>query len=331
MSRLQGTVTKIDGGTSAVATPAGPLLCDLRGRLFRKHGRRLAVGDAVTVLPVDATGAPLDPEALTAALAAGEEVRGMIEAIAPRRTALCRVRDFKRDQVVCANVDRIFIVVAVLEPPYKRAFIDRLIVACERDEIEPFLVFNKLDLASEDYAELVAEDAAVYGRLGYRTLLMSAAAGAGLDELREAFGGRISAVIGPSGVGKSTLLNAICPDLDLRVGAVSVQDGRGRHTTTSAVLVPLPDGDGFVVDTPGLRGFGLWDLEPAEVMAGFRELIELAPGCRFRNCLHRTEPGCAVSAAVAAGEVDEERYASYLRLVDDAQASAEARQASRRR
>lgn len=138
-------------------------------------------------------------------------------------------------------------------------------------------------------------------------------------------------MIGPSGVGKSTLLNAICPDLDLRVGAVSVQDGRGRHTTTSAVLVPLPDGDGFVVDTPGLRGFGLWDLEPAEVMAGFRELIELAPGCRFRNCLHRTEPGCAVSAAVAAGEVDEERYASYLRLVDDAQASAEARQASRRR
>ncbi len=336
VSRLRGTVTKIVGTSSAVATELGSFQCDLRAKIFRKRGRRLAVGDRVEVQPVDASGQPVEAQAAIDEAGEGGEPRGMIEAIEERRTALRRVRDFKRDQVLVANVDRVFLVVAVLDPPYKRAFLDRLVVACERDELEPFLVFNKVDLAGGDYLELVGEDAAVYEALGYPTLLVSAETGQGVPELAAAFEGRISVVVGPSGVGKSTLLNAVRPGLRLRTGEVSEHDGRGRHTTTAAELIALPRregsaGGGFVVDTPGLRGFGLWDLEPREIMQGFREIAAAAAGCRFRDCLHRTEPGCAVRAAVEGGEVDEERYFSYLRLVDEATADATSRQTSRRR
>ncbi len=329
MTLLAGTVTKIVGSATAVATDEGTFQCDLRARLFRRKGERLAVGDEVEVQPVDGSGSACEAEAAREQ-AGPEGPRGVIEAIEPRRTALRRVRDFKRDQVVCANVDRVFVVVAALDPPYKRAFIDRLIVACERDGLEPFLVFNKVDLASPEYLELVREDAAVYEALGYPTLLLSAVTGVGLGELTEAFRGRISAVVGPSGVGKSTLLNAVCPGVQLRTGEVSEQDGRGRHTTTAAELVALPSRDGFVVDTPGLRGFGLWDQEPREILQGFRELAAVS-GCRFRDCMHRSEPDCAVRAAVEAGEIDEERHQSYLRLVEEVEANAGARQAARRR
>ena len=316
---------KIEGAQSLVdAGPLGELVCDLRGRLFRREKLRLAVGDRVELSLPEGEPEPVQE---------GESPspRGVIEAVLPRRNALNRARDLKRDQVLVANVDRVFLVVAVMEPPYKRAFLDRLLIGCERDEIEPVLVFNKIDLASPEYRDLVEEDAQVYRALGYRAFLCSADTGQGMPALLEAFSQGVSAVIGPSGVGKSSLLNRVCPGLRLRTGEVSVdRDGRGRHTTSAAELVRLPGG-GFVVDTPGVRGFALGDADVADVTAGFRELTELAPGCKFRDCAHKDEPACAVRQAVAEGEVDEERYQSYLRLREEAEASEATRQSTRRR
>jgi len=321
--RVTGTVLKVTGGQSLVdAGEAGLLRCDLRARLFRRRRLRLAVGDRVEVL---AAGDPAadDPEDGEA------ERRGVIEAVLPRRSALRRSRDFKRDQVVVANVDRVFVVVAVFDPPYKRAFVDRVLVGVERDGLEATIVWNKVDICDEEYRELVEEDAGVYADLGYPSLLTSAETGEGVAELAAAFRGRVSAVVGPSGVGKSTLLNRIHPGLDLPTGEVSEADGRGRHTTTAAELVRLPGG-GWVVDTPGLRAFGLWDVAPGDLEAGFRDVAARAGACRFRDCAHVTEPDCAVRAAVAAGELDEERYQSYARLREEL-ASDEARRVARRR
>ena len=325
-------MTKVVGAKSQVVSSGRTYLCDLRGALFRRKNKRLAVGDEVEFSVVTETRDPAPPGEEEAG---GEEdqlplriLEAVIEAILPRRSALRRVRDFKRNQVVCANVDQVFLVLSVLDPPYKRAFIDRLIVACERDGLEAVVVFNKIDLTGPEYAEVIAEDAAIYFGLGYQTFLVSAATGVGFSELAASFRGKISAVVGPSGAGKSTLLNALCPGQGLRTGEVSESDGRGRHTTTAAELISL-EGGGFVVDTPGLRGFGLWDLEPGEVASGYRELAPMI--CKYRNCLHREEPGCTVPAAVESGEVDEERYESYLRLVEELLQDDQGRQTNRRR
>jgi ribosome biogenesis GTPase len=174
----------------------------------------------------------------------------------------------------------------------------------------------------------------VYGALGYPALLVSAETGEGIDAVREAFRGRISAVVGPSGAGKSSLLNLVSPGASLLIGKVSEHDGRGRHTTTAAELVPLVDGlggHGFVIDTPGLSEFGLGDIGADELIAGFREVARAAVECRFKNCGHRAEPGCAVRRDVEAGVIDKERYASWLKLREEINAEATARQATRRR
>ena len=312
MGPVRGTVTKILGASSTVdCGPAGVFQCGLRARLSRKGGVRLAVGDRVLVTPGDVASG----EAVV-----GAPVSGMIEEVDPRRTVLRRVRDLKREYVVCANVDRIFIVVAVSDPPYNRSFIDRLIVGVERDALSPVVVVNKIDLADRESRALVAREMGVYGALGYATLLVSAETGEGIDAVREAFRGRISAVVGPSGAGKSSLLNLVSPGASLAIGKVSDHDGRGRHTTTAAELVPLADGlqgHAFVIDTPGLSEFGLGDIGPEELIAGFREIARTAVECRFKNCGHRAEPGCAVRRDVGSGAIDEERYASWLKLREE--------------
>ena len=194
MAPVRGTVTKILGASSTVdCGPAGVFQCGLRSRLSRKGGVRLAVGDRVLVTPSDAGSG----EAAVAAAAPG-----MIEEVDPRRTVLRRGHDVERGHIVCANVDRIFIVVAVSDPPYNRSFIDRLIVGVERDALSAVVVVNKIDMADRESHALVARDMEVYGALGYPALLVSAATGEGIDAVREAFRGRISAVVGPSGRGQ---------------------------------------------------------------------------------------------------------------------------------
>jgi ribosome biogenesis GTPase len=251
---------------------------------------------------------PSDVGAGEAAVAA--PAPGMIEEVDPRRTVLRRGHDLERGHIVCANVDCIFIVVAMSNPPYNRSFIDRLIVGVERDALFPVVVVNKIDLADRESQALAARDMEVYGALGYSALLVSAATGEGIDAVREAFRGRISAVVGPSGVGKSSLLNLVSPGASLLIGRVSDHDGRGRHTTTAAELLPLvdgPEGRGFVIDTPGLGDFGLGDISADELMAGFREVARAAVECRH-------EPGTGRSLAARCGGTSVEgltrRYAA---------------------
>ena len=324
MAPVHGTVTKILGASSTVdCGPSGVFQCGLRSRLSRKGGVRLAVGDRVLVSPSDVgsgEGAVAAP--------------GMIEEVDRRRTVLRRGHDVERGHIVCANVDCIFIVVALSDPPYNRSFIDRLIVGAERDALSPVVVVNKIDLADQESHALVARDRDVYGALGYPALLVSAETGEGIDAVREAFRGRISAVVGPSGAGKSSLLNLVSPGASLLIGRVSDHDGRGRHTTTAAELIPLvdgPEGRGFVIDTPGLGDFGLGDIRADELIAGFREIARAAVECRFTNCGHRAEPGCAVLRDVGSGAIDAERYASWLKLREEITADATGRPATRRR
>lgn len=334
MDALRGTVTKILGVSSTVdCGQAGVFQCDLRARLFRKGGARLAVGDLVLVTPCGVDSGKATAGAAGDTRSPGPH-RGVIEEVAPRRSALRRARDFKRDQVLCANVDRIFIVVAAVNPPYERSFIDRLVVGIERDDLSPFLVVNKIDLADAESRALATRDMGVYSALGYPSLLVSAETGEGIDALRAAFRDSISAVVGPSGVGKSTLLNRVCPGASLRTGEVSEHDGRGRHTTTAAELIPLANwtgGRAFVIDTPGVQAFGLWDVRPEELASGFLEIARAARECRFKDCGHGNQPGCAVRQAVAEETIDEERYTSWLKLREEIGAAAAARRAVRRR
>ncbi len=319
MARIEGTVTKIEGSSSWVDAGPDRYRCDLRGKVSRKLNLRLAVGDRVTLTP-----APDEK------VGEGEPRHAVIEEILPRRTVLERARSYKRDQVVCANVDQIFLIVSVLEPEYKRNFIDRLLVAIEHEGIEPVIVFNKLDLADEKYREVCADDAAVYRKLGYRIFGTSIESGEGIDDLRAGMKDRISALTGSSGVGKSSLLNAIVPGLALRTGEVSESSGRGKHTTTWAELVPLPQG-GYVADTPGIRAFEVVGIEPRDLPRLYRDIGAFSDGCKFRDCSHRDEPGCAVIPAMQEGKIDEERYDSYVKLRTELEAEEATRNASRKR
>ena len=310
MSRIEGTVTKIEGQASWVDTGEARHRCDLRGKVSRRQNLRLAVGDRVTLTV--------------------EGEHAIIEEVLPRRTVLERARSYKRDQVVCANIDQVFLIVSVLEPEYKRNFIDRLLVAIEHDGLEPVLVFNKLDLADEKYREVCAEDARVYRKLGYSVIGTSVESGEGIADLLAAMKDKISALTGPSGVGKSSLINAALPGLGLRTGEVSESSGRGRHTTSWVELVKLPQG-GYVADTPGVRGFEVKGVEPSQLPFLFRDIAKHQGGCRFRDCSHRDEPGCSVIPAIQSGEIDEERYDSYRKLRTELEAEEATLKASRKR
>jgi ribosome biogenesis GTPase len=317
--RFEGTVTRIDPGTSWVdAGAGGTFRCDLRAKISRKENARLAVGDRVILVSEKVP----DPAPAVRA--------GVIEKILERRTVLRRPRSYKRDQFLCANVDQVLLVVSAYDPPYKRNFIDRVLVAIERESLEPVIVWNKLDLADESYREVVEDDARVYVKLGYKVVGSSAVTGEGIEDLRALLRGRISATTGPSGVGKSTLLNAALPGLALKTAGVQEGTGRGKHTTTSAELLPI-EGGGFVADTPGLRAFALWDVAARDLPNYYRELAKLGASCRFNDCSHREEPGCVVIPAVESGEVDEERYDSYKKLRAELESEESARNALKKR
>jgi len=253
-------------------------------------------------------------------VAAGDRVRfhlsqadeGVIDRIEPRHGILSRTSR-GRQHVIVANVDQLVIVGSAAEPYLKPNLIDRFLIAAEKSGIRPLICINKADLI--DPAEL-QPIIGVYSQMGYEVLLTSVRNSLGVERLRHRLRGRQSVITGQSGVGKSSLLNAIEPGLGLRVGIVSAESQKGRHTTTTARVLPLAAG-GYVVDTPGLRQFQLWDIAPEEMAACYRDIRPLVSRCRFPDCTHTHEEACAVKDAVADGWIDARRYESFCHVLED--------------
>ena len=219
----------------------------------------------------------------------------------------------KESHIIAANVDQALLMVTLRSPETPKEFADRFLVTCEAYKVPAAILLSKIDLQD---AEAVAEFRAVYEGAGYRVLEVSAKEGRGVEEVRNLLAGRTTLVSGNSGVGKSTLIQTIDPSLDIRIGEISDSHHKGRHTTTFSTMYPLAEG-GAVIDTPGIKGFGLLDIDDAELWHYFPEMMRVAPGCRFYNCTHTHEPGCAVVEAVKAGEIAWSRYESYLKILDD--------------
>ena len=291
---LRGRLKKDDSGRRA----DGSLRRDtLRSKLTRL---KLAVGDHVVI---------------------EREERGdewAIVEILPRRSRLARRSPGGAlgERVVVANLDQVVVVFAAANPEPHVGMIDRFLVIAEGNGLQARLVVNKAELVGEHE---VRRRFGLYERVGYPLHVTSTKQPLGLDELRVALAGQTSALSGPSGVGKSSLVNALYPGLNLRVGAISESVNKGRHTTVGALLTPLPDG-GFVADTPGLREVGLWNLPPGELPDCFPEFRPFLDECRFADCSHRTEPGCAVRAAVGStpdAAISVERFESYCKLREE--------------
>ena len=242
--------------------------------------------------------------------------RGVIQAVEPRRSSLCRDSRGRR-HVIVANVDQVFIVGSAAQPDLKPALIDRLLVAAETAGIRPLICLNKADLVP---ASRLVPLAGVFARMGYPVVICSTRTGIGLDRLRAELRNRVTAVVGQSGVGKSSLLNALDPDLALPVAEVSRENEKGRHTTTTARLIPHRFAGTFV-DTPGVRQFALWQTVPAEVPSAFRDIRPIANLCRFPDSTHTHETGCAVKDAVADGLLDTRRWESCRQLAGSDAAS----------
>ncbi|MBN1260286.1 MAG: ribosome small subunit-dependent GTPase A [Anaerolineae bacterium] len=225
----------------------------------------------------------------------------------------------EREQVIIANPDQVVFVIACAQPEPRLRMLDRLLVGAERQHIPPLICANKVDLVDAEEARKLFRS---YMHIGYDVIYTSARTGEGVQALHARLAGQISALIGPSGVGKTSLLNAIQPELGKRVKEVSLATGKGKHTTTVAELVPLEVG-GWVADTPGIRALALFDLDPEEIDAYFPDIAPYVPKCTFSDCSHRVEPGCAVRAALQAGEIDEHRYESFVRLHQEHQKLAD--------
>ncbi len=273
------------------------------GRVVRCTTRRLLKSLSTDERSVVTTGDVvwIRPEAN------GQE--GMIERVEPRHGVLTRASR-RREHVVVANVDQLLIVMSLVEPDLKPHLIDRYIATAMRGELKPILLLNKADLVDPvEYQPMVG----YYNQLGIATLLTSSRTGFGVERLRKLLAGRASVFSGQSGVGKSSLLNAIQPNLSLRVAAVSDVNDKGKHTTTTAELIRLETG-GWVVDTPGVRQLQLWDTRPEEVEGYFVEFRPLVPYCNFPDCTHIHEQGCAVKDALRKRHISDRRYQSYLGL-----------------
>ncbi len=291
-----GLVRTAVGGTYEVELVEGVVEASLRGRLKQEQrtGDAVVVGDRVEVMRHD-------------------DGHHTIEAVRDRTTELARrapgARGRHRAKVVVANVDQLVAVFSVTHPEPRLRMLDRFLVLAESNRLDAAIVANKIDLDAD-----AAGAFEVYREIGYPVVETSAETGAGIEAFRALLHGRISVLAGPSGVGKSSVLNAMEPGLELRVGEVSDAVRKGRHTTVSAVLIPLECG-GHVADTPGLRELGLWGVDPEELDACFPEFRPFLGDCRFRSCTHTHEPECAVRVALEAGAITADRYESYVALL----------------
>lgn len=292
MTPLVGRVLERDGAQYRVAGPEGELRAVLRGRL-KRDTPRVVVGDLVR----------LEPEP-------GGQLFGIV-GVEPRATLLeRRTPEGRGTRPVAANLDQVLVVSAAVDPAPVPQLIDRLLVLAEANSLAAAAIVNKVDLAP---GVALAER---LSHAGYEVFRTSAATGQGIPALRERLRGRVSVVTGPSGVGKSSLLNAVQPGLRLRTGEISAKVRRGTHTTVSAVMLPLAEG-GYLLDTPGFSEVGLWGIDPRELASCFPEMRPFIGECRYGDCRHLSEPGCAVRAAVEAGTIAPDRYESYRVLLGE--------------
>ena len=297
--KFTATVVRATGSWYDVLHDGETVRCRIRGRLRLKGVRStnpVVVGDEV-------------------ACEADEGGDYVIADILPRRNYVIRRASnlSKESHIIAANVDQALLMASLRSPETPTEFVDRFLVTCEAYKVPVTILLSKLDLQD---AEAVAEFRAVYEGAGYRVLEVSVREGRGVEEVRELLAGRTTLVSGNSGVGKSTLIQAIDPSLDIRTGEISESHHKGRHTTTFSTMYPLAGG-GAVIDTPGIKWFGLIDFDEAELWHYFPEMMRVAPACRFYNCTHTHEPGCAVTEAVKAGEIAWPRYESYLKIRDE--------------
>jgi len=301
---VTGLVIRNTGSWYVVQADEGTLYdCKVKGN-FRLRGIRstnpVAVGDRVSISP--------QPDGRSA----------LIDDILDRRNYIIRRASnlSKQSHIIAANVDQAVLLVTIAHPETSTTFIDRFLASAEAYRVPVLLIFNKTDLYDSVERRRLDELCSLYSSLGYACRACSALSGEGLDSVREALCGCVSLLSGNSGVGKSTLLNALLPEAEARTAEISSAHDSGMHTTTFSQMFFLPEG-GALIDTPGIKGFGTFDMQREEVAHYFREIFATGADCRFGNCTHTHEPGCAVREAVDAGHIAATRYISYLSMLDD--------------
>jgi len=304
---MEGIIVKVTGSWHEVRLEDGSVIaCRITGKLRMddiKTTNPVGVGDRVTIH-----------------LEQDDQTKGTITEILPRRNYIVRQSPRRKHDLhlLASNVDQAVLVTTIISPMLKMGFIDRFLLMTEPHNIPVIIVINKSDLFGEEEWELFGGLKIIYEEIGYQVMSCSSESGEGIEELRMLLKDKTSLVAGQSGVGKSTLINTIQPGLGLKTDEISDYSGKGQHTTTFAEMFPLAIG-GFIIDTPGIKMLSYNNLEPLDVAHNFREFFELSPHCRYPNCLHIEEPGCAVKAAVTEGKVSPLRYDHYLQIMSEVQ------------
>lgn len=300
---MQGLVIKNTGSWYTVKTVEGSVVeCKIKGN-FRLKGIRstnpVAVGDHVEI-------------------ELNSQNTAFITAIGDRKNYIIRKSQnlSKQSHIIAANVDQAFLVVTVERPQTSTTFIDRFLATAEAYSVPVVLVFNKTDLLDDSLMRYQRMMTDLYETVGYKCVAVSAETGEGMDGLMEMLRDRITLLSGHSGVGKSTMINRLLPGVNLRTAEISDAHNKGMHTTTFSEMLPLPGG-GYIIDTPGIKGFGTFDMEPEELTSYFKEIFRFSKDCRFSNCTHTHEPGCAVLKAVEDHYIAASRYQSYLSMLED--------------
>lgn len=300
---MKGLVIKNTGSWYSVKTDTGKVVeCKIKGN-FRLKGIRstnpVAVGDNVEI-------------------ALNSEGTAFITHIEERRNYIIRKSQnlSKQSHILAANVDQAFLIVTVNYPQTSTTFIDRFLASAEAYSVPVVLVFNKCDILSDDERHYQQSMIHLYETIGYECREVSATTGEGVDELHALLKGKITLLSGNSGVGKSTLINKILPEANLRTAEISDAHNTGMHTTTFSEMLELPEG-GYIIDTPGIKGFGTFNMEPEELTSYFPEIFHFSKGCKFSNCTHTHEPGCAVLKAIDDHFIAQSRYQSYLNMLED--------------